>query len=196
MNAGAVVRRWQFCDEHGEVLSETDLEALWRDTGPCIGIERTKLQRALLPGVTDVQCQLGTEVTSLVQDGCWVSVGFSVGSTSAYDLVVGADGIRSTVRALMLTTAAPSDLGAMNWRSVVPIRPAGLTELQLYLGHGCVFGLVPLGAGRTYGFAYVVQPRLHDPTEGRLDRLRKRFAAFGARVQEYLASLERDDQVI
>jgi 2-polyprenyl-6-methoxyphenol hydroxylase-like FAD-dependent oxidoreductase len=196
MNAGAVVRRWQFCDEHGEVLSETDLEALWRDTGPCIGIERTKLQRALLPGVTNVRCRLGTAVTSLVQDSCSVSVGFSDGSSSAYDLVVGADGIRSTVRAQILTTAAPSDLGAMNWRSVAPIRPAGLTALQLYLGHGCVFGLVPLGAGRTYGFAYVVQPRLHDPPEGRLDRLRKRFAAFGVRVQEYLASLERDDQVI
>jgi 2-polyprenyl-6-methoxyphenol hydroxylase-like FAD-dependent oxidoreductase len=196
MNAGAVIRRWQFCDEHGEVLSETDLEALWRDTGPCIGIERTKLQHALLPGVTNVRCRLGTAVISLVQDGCWVSVGFSDGSTGAYDLVVGADGIRSTVRAQILTTAAPSDLGAMNWRSVAPIRPAGLTALQLYLGHGCVFGLVPLGAGRTYGFAYVVQPRLHDPPEGRLDRLRKRFAAFGERVQEYLASLERDDQVI
>jgi 2-polyprenyl-6-methoxyphenol hydroxylase-like FAD-dependent oxidoreductase len=32
--------------------------------------------------------------------------------------------------------------------------------------------------------------------EGRLERLRKRFAAFGGRVQEYLASLERDDQII
>src|SRR6516225_8042485 len=94
MNAGAVVRRWQFCDQHGEVLSETDLEALWRDTGPCIGIERTKLQRALLPGVTNVRCRLGTAVTSLVQDGCSVSVGFSDGSSSAYDLVVGADGSR------------------------------------------------------------------------------------------------------
>ena len=196
MNAGAVVRRWQFCDERGEVLSETDLEALWRDTGPCIGIERAKLQRALLPGVTKVRCRLGTAVTSLVQDSCSVSVGFSDGSSSAYDLVVGADGIRSTGRAQIVTTAAPSDLGAMNWRSVAPIRPAGLTALQLYLGHGCVFGLVPLGAGRTYGFAYVVQPRLHDPPEGRLDRLRKRFAAFGVRVQEHLASLERDDQVI
>jgi 2-polyprenyl-6-methoxyphenol hydroxylase-like FAD-dependent oxidoreductase len=196
MNAGAVVRRWQFCDERGEVLSETDLEALWRDTGPCIGIERAKLQRALLPGVTKVRCRLGTAVTSLVQDSCSVSVGFSDGSSSAYDLVVGADGIRSTVRAQILTIAAPSDLGAMNWRSVAPIRPAGLTALELYLGHGCVFGLVPLGAGRTYGFAYVVQPRLHDPPEGRLDRLRKRFAAFGVRVQEYLASVERDDQVI
>jgi 2-polyprenyl-6-methoxyphenol hydroxylase-like FAD-dependent oxidoreductase len=196
MHAGAIVRRWQFCDEHGEVLSETDLEALWRDTGPCIGIERTKLQRALLPGVTNVRCRLGTAVTSLVQDTCSVTAGFSDGSTGAYDLVVGADGIRSTVRAQILTAAAPSDLGAMNWRSVAPIRPAGLTALQLYLGHGCVFGLVPLGAGHTYGFAYVVQPRLHDPPEGRLDRLRERFAAFGVRVQEYLASIERDDQVI
>jgi 2-polyprenyl-6-methoxyphenol hydroxylase-like FAD-dependent oxidoreductase len=53
-NAGAVVRRWQFCDEQGDVLSETDLETLWGDAGPCIGIERTKLQSALLRGVADV----------------------------------------------------------------------------------------------------------------------------------------------
>jgi 2-polyprenyl-6-methoxyphenol hydroxylase-like FAD-dependent oxidoreductase len=135
-------------------------------------------------------------VTSLVQDDCHVSVGFSDGSTGDYDLVVGADGIKSTVRALTLTTAAPSELGAMNWRSVAPIRPAGLTAMQLCLGDGCIFGLVPMGGGRTYGFAYVMQPRLHDPLEGRLERLRNRFATFSERVQEYLASPERDDQVI
>jgi 2-polyprenyl-6-methoxyphenol hydroxylase-like FAD-dependent oxidoreductase len=45
-------------------------------------------------------------------------------------------------------------------------------------------------------FAYVIQPRFHDPLEGRLERLRNRFATFGGRVQEYLASLERDDEVI
>ena len=194
--AGAVVRRWQFCDEQGEVLSDTDLEALWGHAGPSVGIERTKLQGALLPGVAQVRCRLGTEVTSLVQDEARVSIGFSDGSSGDFDLVVGADGIRSTVRALALTSTAPSYLGAMNWRSIAPIRPAGLTALQLCLGHGCVFGLVPMGAGRTYGFAYVVQPRLHDPLEGRLERLRNRFATFGGRVQEYLASLERDDQII
>jgi 2-polyprenyl-6-methoxyphenol hydroxylase-like FAD-dependent oxidoreductase len=195
-NAGAVVRRWQFHDEQGEVLSETDLEALWGDAGPCVGIERSKLQRALLPGVGNLRCRLGTSVISVVQDDRRVSVGFSDGSTEDYDLVVGADGIRSTVRALTLTAAAPSDLGAMNWRSIAPIRPAGLTGLQMHMGDGCMFGLVPMGAGRTYGFACVIQPRFHDPLEGRLDRLRNRFATFGVRVQEYLASLERDDQVI
>jgi FAD-dependent urate hydroxylase len=195
-NAGAVVRRWQFCNEHGDVLSEIDLETLWGDAGPCLGIERPKLQRELLPGVANVRCRLGTSVISLEQDERRVSVGFCDGSTGDYDLIVGADGIRSTVRALTLTAAVPSDLGAMNWRSIAPIRPSGLSALQIHLGEGCVFGLVPMGAGRTYAFAYVIEQRFHDPLEGRLARLRNRFATFGGRVQEYLASLERDDQVI
>ena len=194
--AGALVRQLRFCNEREDLLSETDLETLWGDAGPCIGIERSKLQRALLAGVANVCCRLGTSVISLLQSDRHVAVGLSDGSTRSYDLVVGADGIKSTVRALTGTTAAPTDLGAMNWRSIAPIRPGGLAALEMYLGDGCVFGLVPMGAGRTYGFAYVVQPRFHDPLEGRLSRLRKRFASFGARVQEYLASLERDDQVI
>jgi FAD-dependent urate hydroxylase len=110
-NAGTIVCRWQFCDEQGDLLSETDLEALWGDVGCCVGIERPKLQRALLPGVANLRCRLGTSVSSLVQDDHHVSVGFSDGSTGDYDLVVGADGIKSTVRALTLTAAAPSDLG-------------------------------------------------------------------------------------
>jgi 2-polyprenyl-6-methoxyphenol hydroxylase-like FAD-dependent oxidoreductase len=84
----------------------------------------------------------------------------------------------------------------MNWRSIVPMRPAGLASLEMLVGDRCVFGLVPMGAGRTYGFAYVIQPRFRDPLQGRLERLRGRFAAFGPRVQEYLASLNRDDEVI
>jgi len=195
-NSGTVVRRWQFCDEQGDVLSDSDLETLWGDAGPCIGIERARLQAALLPAVADTRCRLGTSVTSLVQDDRRVSIGFSDGSTGEYDLVVGADGIKSTVRALILTSTPPSDLGAMNWRSIAPVRPAGLTALQLYLGQACVFGLVPMGAECTYGFAYVIQPRTRDPLEGRLTRLRDRFAAFAGRVPEYLAALERDDQVI
>jgi len=195
-SAGAIVRRWQFCDQQGNVLTETDLEALWGDAGPCVGIERCELQRALLPGVADLRCRLGTSVVSVMQDDDRVTVGFSDGSAGVYDLVVGADGIRSTVRALTLTAAALSDLGAMNWRSIAPIRPTGLPGLQMHLGDGCMFGLVPIGAGRTYGFAYVVHPRFHDPQEGRHERLRNRFATFGGRVQEYLASLEHDDQIL
>ena len=194
-HSGTVVRRWSFCDEQGELLSETDLGPLWGDAGPCIGIERTKLQHVLLSGAAAVPCRLGISIISLTQDDHQVAVTFTDGSTAEYDLVVGADGICSAVRGLTLTTASPADLGAMNWRSIAPIRPGGLTDLRFLLGDGCFFGLCPVGDGHTYGFGYVMQPRFRDPLEGRLERLRRRFATFGSLVQEYLASLEHDEQV-
>ena len=53
-----------------------------------------------------------------------------------------------------------------------------------------------MGAGHTYSFAISIEPQFHDPVAGRLERLRTRFAGFGPGVQEYLAALERDDQII
>ena len=49
--SGQRLRRWSFCDQAGEILSENDLEALWGDVGPFIGIERTRLQRILVAGL-------------------------------------------------------------------------------------------------------------------------------------------------
>jgi 2-polyprenyl-6-methoxyphenol hydroxylase-like FAD-dependent oxidoreductase len=193
--AGAVVRRWLFCDEQGEMLCETDLEALWDNAGPCVGIERAKLQQALLAGASAVPCRLNTSIASLTQDGKHVSVSFDDGFVREYDLVVGADGIFSTVRRLALSAMAPIGLGALNWRSIAPIRPRGLSALHFLLGDKCFFGLCPVGEGRTYGFGYVMQPRFRDPLEGRLERLRARYAAFGGILQDYLASLERNEQI-
>jgi FAD-dependent urate hydroxylase len=193
--AGTVIRRWSFCDQQGEMLCQIDLEALWGDVGPFIGIERAKLHQVLVTGTAAVPCRLGTSVTSLRQDDHRISVGFNDGSSGEYDLVVGADGVSSAVRALTLNTTPPDYLAQMAWRSLAPIRPRGLTALQFLLGDGCFFGLCPVGGGRTYGFGNVTTPRFHDAVEGRLDRLRGRFAAFGGLVQEYLAALERDDQI-
>ena len=170
---------------------------MWDDTGPCVGIERPALQRALLLGVVDLRCRLGTSVTTLVQDDACVRVGFSDGSTGHYDLVIGADGMKSTVRDLILGTRSPSELGAMTWRSISRISSIpGPTAIQFHLGDGCLFGFMPIGRGRTYGFNYVITQCFRDPLEGRLERLRHRLRNFGPRVQEYLGALERDDQVI
>ena len=39
-------------------------------------------------------------------------------------------------------------------------------------------------------------PRTHDPLPGRLARLRQRFVGFGGHVQQCLAALSRDEQVL
>lgn len=194
--AGAVIHYWDFCDQEGEVLCESDLDAVWGESNAFIGIERPKLHQILVSGASAVPSRLDLSILSLNQDHDHVTVGFSDGSTGTYDLVVGADGIYSTVRKLALGEIRPVFAGHMGWRSVVPIRPQGLEKLQFHLGDGCFFGLCPVGEGRTYGFGHTFfEKRFHDAVEGRLERLRERFLGFASVVQEYLAALESDEQI-
>jgi 2-polyprenyl-6-methoxyphenol hydroxylase-like FAD-dependent oxidoreductase len=192
--ASAAFPHWRFCDQHGEGLCETNLADLWGDVGPCMGITRVRLQEILV-AATATPHRLGVSVTALAQDADRVSALFSDGSSGDYDLVVGADGISSTVRSLAVSAASPTYDGIMAWRSVIPARPHGLTDLTILLGEGCFFGLVPVGDGQTYGFGGFVSEQLHDDPAGRLERFRRRFADFGGPVPAYLAALEHDEQL-
>jgi 2-polyprenyl-6-methoxyphenol hydroxylase-like FAD-dependent oxidoreductase len=191
-SAGAILHRWQFLDQQGEVLCDIELQPLWRDVGPFIGIERTKLHAALLSGAGS--CRLGMSIMALSGDDRRVSAEFSDGSAGMYDLIIGADGIHSTVRRLAFDATPPVYGGQMVWRSVAPIRAAQADSVQFWLGEGCFFGFCPVGEGHTYGFGNV-SARTHDAMEGRLDRLRRLFEGFGEPIRNYLGSLERDDQI-
>jgi 2-polyprenyl-6-methoxyphenol hydroxylase-like FAD-dependent oxidoreductase len=193
--AGTAVRRWMLVDQQGEVLSETDLEDLWGDVGPCIGITRARLQRVLVEGAGATPCRLGTSITSLVEDDRRVSVTFTDGSAGDYDLVVGADGIHSAVRDHAMGRVVPTFGGQIVWRSLAPIRLSGAPSVQMWLGDGCFFGMCSVGDGHTYGFGNTAHRRHHDPVAGRLRRLRDRFAAFGPGIASYLSRLDRDEQV-
>jgi 2-polyprenyl-6-methoxyphenol hydroxylase-like FAD-dependent oxidoreductase len=192
---GERLKCWSFCDQDGEILSNNDLEDLWGDTGPFIGIERMRLQQILVGGIAGLACRLGMAIHSLTQLDDHVSVIFSDGSVGAYDLVVGADGIASSVRRLALETISPAYTGAIAWRSIAPISPRGLTNLQFLLGDGRFFGLCPVADGRTYGFGNITGPRMHEPIAGRLDRLRHHFVGFAEIVQDYLRALTTDEQI-
>jgi 2-polyprenyl-6-methoxyphenol hydroxylase-like FAD-dependent oxidoreductase len=190
-----VIRRWGFFDQQGGLLCETDLEELWRDVGPSLAIARVRLHEALLTAAADVRHRLGISPTALTQDGNRVWVSFSDGTSGDYDLVVGADGIYSTVRKLAVKSSSPSYAGSMAWRSIIPTRlPEIVDNMMLLLGEGCFFGLAPMVEGHTFGFAAVGERRFHDPLAGRLERFRRRFAGFGGPVPAYLAALQRDEQ--
>ena len=186
---GAIVRSWQFRDEAGAMLFEVALEPLWHTTGHFVGIERRRLHHLLSSAVGP--CRLATSITALAQDDHLVSVETSDGASAAYDLVIGADGLNSTVRRLAFGESRPTYGGQMVWRSLAPIHLEERDSVQFWLGDGCFFGLCPIGDG-TYGFANVSGPRFNDATEGRLRRLGERFASFGSAVRRYLASVQGD----
>ena len=192
---GAPIQRWGFFDQQGELLCQTDLEDLWRDVGPCLGFTRIRLHELLLQAAVAVPHRLGVALTELTQNDQRVRVTFSDGTSSDYDLVVGADGIHSTVRWLAVDRVSPSYAGTMAWRSVIPIRPAGVVDMIVLMGEGLFFGLVPMGEGHTYGFGAIGGERFEDPLAGRLERFRRRFADFAAPVPAYLSALQSDEQL-
>src|SRR5215472_3056335 len=194
-SAAAPLPRWGFYDQGGTRLCVTDLQDLWGEAGPCLGIARPRLQEILVTAAGDVPHRLGVAVTGLMQHHGGVSVAFADGSAAEYDLIVGADGIHSTVRGLAVSPAAPKYEGTMSWRSIVPGRPDGVDHLMIFTGDKRYFGLAPVGDGHTYGFAGLDGNPFDDPPAGRLERLRQLFAGFSAPVSSYLAAQACDEQI-
>jgi len=190
------MRHLRYFDAAGTPLCETDLEALWENVGPCIGIERRMLLKILRERASGIPIRYGLSAAGFTHNNDWVRVQFSDGSCADYDLVIGADGIHSTVRAVAHGGPSPRYAGQVVWRSVIDGTLHGLNGMHQVMGNGCFFGLLPVAGGRTYGFAGVDAPRpLEDPLEGRLVRLRAQFAALGGPVPEYLAGLQCDAEL-
>jgi 2-polyprenyl-6-methoxyphenol hydroxylase-like FAD-dependent oxidoreductase len=74
------------------------------------------LLRAALP---PERYRLGKLLTGVEQDAGGVGAVFADGSRAEGDLLVGADGFRSTVRALLLPEAKPVYAGYVAWRGLV-----------------------------------------------------------------------------
>jgi 2-polyprenyl-6-methoxyphenol hydroxylase-like FAD-dependent oxidoreductase len=94
--------------------------------------------------------RLGVTVERIDQSDAGVHVVLSNDEAHCYDLVIGADGIRSKVRELVFGREfEPRFTGHGVWRYTTK-RPANLTFQSMYMGVGVKAGLVPLTAATMY----------------------------------------------
>ncbi|MFD5215364.1 FAD-dependent monooxygenase [Microbacterium sp. NPDC058345] len=108
----------------------------------------------------------------------------------ATDLVVGADGIRSRVRAQYWGRGAERALGTVAFRGVLD-RPAdSVTETW---GPGALFGLTPMDGRRTNWFACLRRGRAGDPGDDAVPVLRHAFSAWHPAVRTVVEEVEEVD---
>jgi 2-polyprenyl-6-methoxyphenol hydroxylase-like FAD-dependent oxidoreductase len=165
-------------------------------------LHRADLHRVLLEGAGGAELVTGATLNGLHEEGDAVHVQRSDGTRQDVDLVVGADGIRSAVRATVLgDAAAVRYAGYTCWRLVVPDR-IGLAQSFEMWGRGVRMGLVPLAGERIYAFLVAnaaaggAGARVDPPDGGLLATLRARFAGFGGKGGELLAALTPDDVIM
>lgn len=105
-----------------------------------------------------VAVKLGVTFKSIVQEAEQVEVTFTDGSSGRYDLVIGADGLMSKVRAALFPHAPqPAYTGQGCWRAVFP-RPADIIRMRLYLGTPYKIGVNPVSEDEMYMFVLENRP--------------------------------------
>ncbi len=174
--------RWQrFRDLRGRALADVDVAAFWDGVGACLAVHRGVLHDVLREAAAGVEIRLGTAVTGLEREDR-PQVRFSDGSAASYDLVVGADGVHSTVRALALGGRPARYVGQASWRFVASGFPE-IDDWTVMLGPRRAFLTVALGGGEVYCYADV---NADDPAGAAAGDWRERFTEFGAPVTRLL----------
>lgn len=168
-------------DHTGRWLTRWDAARVERAFGrPLLAIHRAQFLDLLRDALPADTVHLGVEVTDVDRAGTVRWNGSAVGA----DLVVGADGVHSTVRAVCWPDhPGAAYCGSTGFRAVIHL--PGRRELSGFIGKGVEIGLVPLTGERLYWYIAERAPRgtRHDDSRAHLLR---RFAAWPEPIPELI----------
>lgn len=151
---GTHQRRWQ----DGRTLQKAALnplcEALYG--APHVTIHRADLLAVIAEGLPSEHVHLGHRLVDLAERGGQVEAAFDNGAQVAVDVVVGADGIHSAVRARLFGEEAPEFAGCVAYRGLLPADRIGDLGLergnQSWVGPGGHFVHYFVSRGRLLNF--------------------------------------------
>jgi len=142
----------RFYDEDGNLLNEIDTNSFWGDVGPCRSMKRSALWDLLKEGVDDGVIQ-HRRILDISSDRYCSRVAFQDGGVEQYDLIIGADGVNSTVRESVFPDAvSPVYVGNVCWRFIVP-NVCNINEWTLMLGATNSLLAKPVSSSEMYVYA-------------------------------------------
>jgi 2-polyprenyl-6-methoxyphenol hydroxylase-like FAD-dependent oxidoreductase len=147
-------------DHRGRRLATRDYRPLYAEGRLAIGAlcHRAHLHECLYDGLPAGTVHLDTRILALHAGADGVRVETENGPTFTGGVLIGADGIHSTVRARFFGPNEPVYLGYRSHRFIVE-NSDGLEHFTEFLGHGKRIGLVPIGGGQLYVWTTFNSPR-------------------------------------
>ncbi len=189
-----ISRQW----DTGEVLLEFPLKGadVARYGEPYLAVHRGDFHALLLGAVQPGSIEFGKRLVDLDVVGNVVRLGFEDGGKAEADIVIGADGVRSRVREVLVGLEQPRFSGMIAYRSIMPVSLLGGMELVDYVkfwGVDRLFLPYFITSSRDEIFFVTSSPEAEWPHEtssvpADLDRMRAAFAGFHPYVQRILAA--------
>ena len=162
-----------------------------------VQIMRDDLQTILHEAARDVaDIRLGTTITAIEKHGEESAVTFSDGESAMFDVVIGADGLYSKVRDLVMPDAPkPSYTGQGCWRAQTE-PPPHWTTAKMFLGPVKV-GFTPYAKDRMYMFLLEnAKDKPFYKNEELLPRLKALLAPFGGELAEIRDAMDEATPIL
>ncbi|TLX10311.1 FAD-dependent monooxygenase [Rhizobium sp. MHM7A] len=143
------------------------------------------------------EIRLGVTVEEIDWQGDLAQVRFSKGESTAYDLVVGADGIYSRTRQQMFAEApVPRYAGQMCWRLMMARHPE-IRRRTFFLGGPAKVGLNPVAPDQMYMFYLEAQPEpVWREEANQHEVLRELLHGYGGVLKEIAQGLTAGSNII
>lgn len=155
-NVGQITDRFELRTQSGDLIRRVPMASMTEELGaPLVTIRRSDLADLLYESLGDCKVNYGAKLAGYRQIPEGISAEFSNGSAVIADVLVGADGIHSSVRREIAGLEEPVNHGYVCWLATVPFThdnlPVGYAGH--YWGRGQRFGLMDLGNGNSYWWA-------------------------------------------
>jgi len=152
----APLERFEFWSWRGKLLGTLPLRQYSERLGaPSVGVHRADLLALLARALEDCPIVLSAQCVGFAHHSKDVTARFADGRTATGDLLIGADGLYSTIRAQVVGAQPPRYAGYTCWRGVTTFAheavSPGITSETL--GCGTRFGMLPIGQGRVFWYA-------------------------------------------
>ena len=197
-DADTCVRDMVFVNARGHVVSRVDMRTTWAEPGD-VELPRAQLAAILREAVPDdVEFQFGNSVKALTQDADGVTAEFLSGPAGRFDLVLGADGAHSGVRALAFGPDADYVKHLGVYIATLPLDGETGTDLVMYNTPGRAVAIHPAGGHPGAAFMFRA-PQIAHFDHRDLDQhkrlLTAAYAGAGWRVPELLDRVRAADDL-
>ncbi|MBH0776752.1 FAD-dependent oxidoreductase [Nocardia bovistercoris] len=192
--AGQVLSEVRVSTATGRRVAEIDLAALSATLGkPTRMVPRRILLERLMDGFPRERVRCDARVVGVRNTSDGVRVDFADGASAEGDLLIGADGRHSTVRAAARIPEA-THTGWCSWQGLIELPDLADSDIAvIIIGEGGNLGLWPAGAGRLqWWFDLPWSPDFVRP-DSPVDTLRAHFTGWSPGVDRVLAKLTDDD---
>jgi 2-polyprenyl-6-methoxyphenol hydroxylase-like FAD-dependent oxidoreductase len=183
----------------GALMGIVELPLLCGPAYPAsVGMLRVALHKILLQAAEAAQLpiRLGRTVRAIRQVSEFAEVEFNTGTTDRFDLVVGADGAYSKIRALLFgPDTVPRATGQTIWRATVE-RPKDVDSLWQFFGPRHKAGFNPVSESQMYVFLVQNAPTKRASSNNLAKLMRDELGDFDGPMAAARDSIVSDDQVI